>query len=205
VESGWIAPRSIRRFAGDLGNVFYQCGVQRMSSGRKPSAISGVAASSEVEIMTVYPSIAAYGLGRVFGSIYESIPLRIMGVKLSNLLFVLPTAPIAAGLYFLQKLTGQRYRLTNRSMQVWHSLGNRKVKEVSLTDITDVVIRELPGQQFYKAADLVLMGGKGNDEILRLPAIPYAHIFRQTILEARDSRQMVAKSLETIKARPVIA
>lgn len=176
-----------------------------MSSGRKPAAISGVAASSEVEIMTVYPSIAAYGIGRTFGSLYESIPLRIMGVKLSNLLFVLPTAPIAAGLYFLQKVTGQRYKLTNRNMQVWHSLGNRKVTQVPLTDISGVLIRELPGQQFYKAADLVLIGGKGNDVIMTLPAIPYAHIFRQTILEARDSRQMVAKSLETIKARPVVA
>ncbi|MDB5338379.1 MAG: hypothetical protein JWN70_3998 [Planctomycetaceae bacterium] len=176
-----------------------------MSSGRKPSAISGVAASSEVEIMTVYPSIAAYGIGRAFGSMYESIPLRIMGVKLSNLLFVLPTAPIAAGLYFLQKVTGHRYKLTNRSMQICHSLGNRKVKQVALTDITDVLIRELPGQQFYKAADLVLVGGKGNEEILTLPGIPYAHIFRQTILEARDSRQQVASSLATMNARPAIA
>lgn len=176
-----------------------------MSAGRKPSAISGVSASSEVEIMTVYPSISAYGLGRTFGSIYESIPLRIMGVKLSNLLFVLPTAPIAAGLYFLQKVTGQRYRLTNRSMQIWHSLGNRKVKEVALTEINDVAIRELPGQQFYKSADLVIIGGKGNEEILTLPGVPYAAIFRQTILEARDSRQLVTKSLETIKARPVVA
>ena len=176
-----------------------------MSSGRKPAAISGVAASSEVEIMTVYPSIAAYGLGRTFGLMYESIPLRIMGVKLSNLLFVLPTAPIAAGLYFLQKVTGHRYKLTNRSMQVCHSLGNRKVNQVALTDISDVLIRELPGQQFYKAADLILIGGKGNEAILTLPGIPYAHIFRQTILKARDSRQMVAKSLEAIKARPAIA
>jgi hypothetical protein len=176
-----------------------------MSSGRKPAAISGVSASTEAVIMTVYPSIAAYGIGRTFGSIYESIPLRIMGVKLSNLLFVLPTAPIAAGLYFLQKATGVRYTLTNRSMQIWHALGNRKVKQVSLADVTDVVVREQPGQQFYKAGDIVLIGGKGNEEILTLSGIPYPHIFRQTILEARDARQMVAKSLETIKARPAIA
>ncbi len=176
-----------------------------MSSGRKPSAISGVAASSEVEIMTVYPSICGYGIGCTLGSLYNSIPVKIMGMKLSNLMFVLPTAPIAAGLYFLQKVTGYRYKLTNRSMQIWHSLGNRKVKQVSLSDVTDVLIRELPGQQFYKAADLVLIGGKGNEEILTLPGVPYAHIFRQTILEARDARQQVASSLATMNARPAIA
>ena len=155
--------------------------------------------------MTVYPSIAAYGIGRALGSLYDCIPLRIMGVKLSNLLLVLPTAPIPATLYFIQKLTGLKYTLTNRSMQIWNSLGNQKVKQVALTDITDVIVKELPGQQFYKAGELILIGGKSNEEILKLSGIPYPHIFRQTILEARDSRQMVAKSLETIKARPAIA
>lgn len=155
--------------------------------------------------MTVYPSIAAYGLGRALGTMYDCIPLRIMGVKLSNLLFVLPTAPLAAALYFLQKITGQKYVLTNRSFQIWYALGSRKVTQVALTDITDVVVRELPGQQFYKAGDLVLIGGKGNDEIMTLAGVPYPHIFRQTILEARDSRQQVTKSLEAIKARPVVA
>ena len=176
-----------------------------MSSGRKPVAISGVSASNEAEIMTVYPSIAAYGLGRILGSIYECVPLRIMGVKLSNLLFVLPTAPIPALLYFMQKATGQKYVLTNRSFQIWHALGSRKITQVALSDITDVIIRIQPGQEFYKAGDLILVGGKGNDELMTLAGVPYPHIFRQTILEARDSRQMVAKSLETIKARPVVA
>ena len=175
-----------------------------MPSGRKP-AIAGVAASSEAAIMTVYPSIAALGIGRILGAIYESIPLRILGVKLSNLLFVLPTAPIPALLYFWQKAFDYRYTLTNRSVQIWHSLGNRKVTQVALTDITDVIVRELPGQQFYKAGDLILIGGKANDELQTLAGIPYPHIFRQTILEARDSRVQVAKSLETIKARPALA
>lgn len=176
-----------------------------MPSGRKPVAISGVSASTEAEIMTIYPSIAAYGLGRVLGAFYESIPVRIMGVKLSNLLFVLPTAPIPALLYFFQKATGQKYVLTNRSFQVWYALGSRKIAQVPLSDITNVIIRHLPGQQFYKAGDLILVGGKGNDELMTLSGVPYPHIFRQTILEARDSRQLVAASLETIKARPVVA
>lgn len=175
-----------------------------MSSGRKPAAISGVSASTEAEIMTVYPSVAAYGLGRSLGTLYDCIPMRIMGVKLSNLLLVLPTAPLPAALYFLQKITGQKYVLTNRSFQIWYALGSRKITQVALSDISNVVVRELPGQQFYKAGDLILLGAKG-EEIMTLAGVPYPHIFRQTILEARDSRQQVAKSLETIKARPVVA
>lgn len=174
-----------------------------MPSGRKP-AIAGVAASSEAAIMTVYPSIAALSIGKLLGSIYDSIPVRIFGVKLSNLLFVLPTAPLPALLYFWQKVFDYRYTLTNRSVQVWHALGNRKITQIALTDITDVVVRELPGQQFYKAGDLILIGGKSNDELQTLAGIPYPHIFRQTILEARDSRIQVTKSLETIKSRPAL-
>ena len=176
-----------------------------MASGRKPVAISGVSASTEAEIMTVYPSIAATGVGRALGSLYDAVPLRIMGLKLSHLLFVLPTAPIAVLLYFMQKAPGQKYVLTNRSFQIWYALGSRKITQVPLIDVTDVVVRQLAGQAFYKAADLVLIGGKGNDEIMTLPGVPYPAIFRQTILEARDARQLVTKSLETIKARPVVA
>lgn len=175
-----------------------------MSSGRRPSAISGVSASNEAAIMTIYPSIASYSLARILAFLYESIPLKIMGVKLSYLLFVLPTAPLAVLMYAMQKLFGDRYTITNRSMQVWKALGTRKVTQVLLTDITGIEVRELPGQKFYKAAELILLGGKSNDEIMRISGIPYPHIFKQTIIEARDARQQVAKSLETIKARPVL-
>lgn len=177
-----------------------------MSSGRKPSAISGVAASSEAEIMTIYPSVACFGLARFLArALYEILPLKINGVKLSYILFVLPTFPLPLLMYVWLKVFGQKYTLTNRSVQKWKSLGSHKVTQVSLTDITAVEIRELPGQKFYKAADLVLIGGKSNDELMTIAGVPYPHIFKQTILEARDARQQVAASLATIKARPVPA
>ncbi|MDB5386243.1 MAG: hypothetical protein JWM11_1889 [Planctomycetaceae bacterium] len=176
-----------------------------MSSGRRPSAISGVSASSEAEVMTIYPSVACIGLARILAvALYEILPIKIFGVKLSYLLFVLPTAPLAILMYAMLKVFGHRYTITNRSVQKWKALGSHKVSQVSLTDITSVEVRVLAGQKFYKAGDLVLIGGKSNDELMTIPGVPYPHIFRQTILEARDARQMTAASLATIKARPVI-
>jgi hypothetical protein len=176
-----------------------------MSSGRKPSAISGVSASLEAEIMTIYPSVASMGLARALGGLYEILPLKIFGVKLSYMLFVLPTAPLALLMYSMLKVVGHRFTLTNRSMQKWKSLGSHKVSQVALTDITSIEVRQLAGQKFYKAGDLVLIGGKSNDELMTISGVPYPHIFKQTILEARDARQMTAASLATIKARPVTA
>jgi len=179
-------------------------GVCRMSSGRKPSAISGVSPSTEATVMTIYPSIACIGLARNLARFaYEILPLKIFGVKLSYLLFVLPTAPLSILMYAMLKITGDRYTLTNRSVQKWKSLGSDKVKQIALTDIVSIEVRELPGQKFYKAADLYLMGAKEDEVLMVLAGVPYPHIFKQTIVEARDARQMVAKSLETIKARPV--
>ena len=60
-------------------------------------AISGVSAGVENVVMTVYPSIAATGIGRLLGCLYESIPSRICGIKLSNLLFTLPTMHLKNG------------------------------------------------------------------------------------------------------------
>lgn len=176
-----------------------------MSSGRKPSAISGVSASSEAEIMTIYPSVASMGLARILGGLYEILPLKIFGVKLSYLLFVLPTAPFAILMYGWLKVFGPRFTLTNRSLQKWKSLGSHKISQVALTDITGIEVRQLAGQKFYKAGDLVLTGGKGGDELMTISGVPYPHIFKQTIIEARDARQMTAASLATIKARPATA
>jgi hypothetical protein len=171
-------------------------------SSKRPPAISGVTSSAEAPIASVYPSIAATGLGRLLGQIYESIPLRICGLKLSNLLFVLPTAPIAASIYLLQKIGGTRYLLTNRALQAWQSLGNMRVASVNLSDISDVEIHQDPGQVFFRAADLFILN-KAGVRILTLAGVPFADIFRRTILEARDARQQVAASLDTIRARPV--
>lgn len=171
-----------------------------MVSTKRPPAITGVSSGSNTTVMVVYPSIACTKLGQGMGKLYESLPMRIGGVKLSNWLFVLPTAPIAALIYLVLKVAGERYVLTNDSIQRWKSFGTLRLGQVSLSDIDQVTVYQEPGQAFYKAKDIYILG-KAGDRLMVLQGVPYADIFRQTILEARDSRMQVSAALETIRAR----
>jgi hypothetical protein len=170
---------------------------------QKPPAIAGVSTGPAL-IMVVYPSIAAAAMGKLLGRVYDSIPLRVGGIKLSHLLFCLPTAPLAVFGYFLLKLTGEVYALTTRSVQLRNSLGNRLIREVPLSSIDQVVIRQEPGQEFYPAADIYLLN-KAGETIMTLPGVPRADVFRQTILEARSAQDQVAAALTTIGARHATA
>lgn len=171
-----------------------------MSATTRGPAISGVSSGKTTEIIRVHPSIAGTVYGRVLGQILDSIPVKVGGIKLSHLLFGLPIALLAVPAYFLLKVVGVAYSLTNRSLQVRTVLSDRPLREIPLADIGDVVIRQLPGQAFYPAAEIDLMN-KAGDVLLTLSGILRPDVFRQTILEARNARNQVQSSLNTIRAR----
>lgn len=166
----------------------------------KPQAISGVSAGNESTIETVYPSIAASGIGRAIGRAMDSIPLRIGGVPLSYLLCGPLLAPFALFGYALFKLTDRRYQLTNRSLKVLTALGDGLKAQVALGEIDNIAIDVQPGQQFYYAGDLVLLKTNG-DRLLTLPGVPRPARFRQVIFDARDARLLSDSSLAAINAR----
>lgn len=166
----------------------------------KPQAISGVSSEAESIIMVVWPSIACTALGRLLGSICDSIPLKIGGIKLSYILFALPLASVASLLYFILKLFGERYVLTSHAVQKWSSIGVQMTGEVPLTDIAELLIEQRAGQAFYHAADLQLLSSSG-DRLLRLEGVPRPEVFRQTIIEARDARLQVQSALDAIASR----
>jgi hypothetical protein len=172
-----------------------------MTSTKRPPAISGVSTGkSPTLITTVYPSIAGNAYGQTLGQLMDCIPVRIGGIKLSNLLFGPVAAILAVPEFFRLKVLGDVYSLTNRSVQVRTSRGNRLVREVPLSEIDQVVIRQLSGQQFFPAAQIDLFN-KAGDLLLTLSGIPRADVFRQTILEARTAQRQVESSLSTIRAR----
>ncbi|MEX0718342.1 MAG: PH domain-containing protein [Planctomycetaceae bacterium] len=169
----------------------------------KPQAISGVSALEDNLVMRIYPSIAATGLGRLLGRVLDSIPLRINGVRLSNLLFGLPLAPLALGIYALQKIAGETYHVTTRAVRVWgmQLAALRMLRaDVPLASIARIDIERLPGQAFFHAGDLVLRGADGS-ELARLSGVPRPDVFRRNIIEARDARVQTEASLATIHAR----
>ncbi len=158
--------------------------------------------------MTAYPSIAATIMGQRVGRLCNAVPLKTNGVPWPRLLIAILFWPIVVPLamtvglllYFFTKLFGKRYVLTNRSLQVRQMIGVRTFAQASLADIKEIVIRELPGQSFYKAADLVATGADGKT-LVRLEGVQRPAVFRQTILEARDARTSVEESLKVIQAR----
>ena len=162
--------------------------------------IAGVSSRSESVVMTEHPSIAAGMLGQSLGSLYECIPVRIFGLTISHLLFALPTAPLAIGLYFLQRLMGEYFVLTNRSVQIWAARSGRRVSTVDLAQIEDVDVTQAPGQKFFKAGDVVLRSSSG-EIIQRLQGVPDAPSFCNAIRRTVESRRMVQSAVATIEAR----
>jgi hypothetical protein len=164
-----------------------------------PQAIAGVSPGQERVIEIFYPSVAAGGLGRLIGTIMNSIPVEIWGVKLSYIIFGLPLAPLGLALYLGRALFGGRYVLTNRSISN-RTVGGRVIKEVALKDVAEVAIDSIPGQEFHHAADVVILNAK-EDEILRLAGINRPDRVRHVILDARNARRQNDESLANINKR----
>jgi hypothetical protein len=162
--------------------------------------IAGVSSRSESVVMTEHPSIGAWWPGQVLGSLYECIPLQVCGLTISHLLFALPTAPIAVGLYFLQKVTGEYFVLTNRSVQIWAVRSGRRISSVDLSQVEDVTVTQAPGQKFFKAGDILLRRASG-EIIQRLRGVPDAPSFCNAIRRTAEARRTVKSAMATIEAR----
>lgn len=159
-------------------------------------AIAGVNVSSreEVEVMTVWPSIAMYGLGKTLGRLYN-IKTGIYVFTIGHFI-ALASIPIALALYFLRiaPFIGQRYTLTNRRIIVKQGMKGREAKSVELDrfDAIDIVVQ--PGQEWYDAGDLVFR--KGNVETFRLEGVSRPRAFRSTCIKSHMGFVGVKKSLE---------
>ena len=165
--------------------------------------IAGVTAGKKNLIHFVYPSIAAISPGRVIGRLCESIPLKINGIKLSVLLFGLPSGGIGSVLYLLGKVMGEKYVITSQSVEKWKMLlgvQSRLLGAVELGEIDSISLEELAGQGFYNAADVVLHDASGK-EILRFEGVQRADVFAQNIIEARDANVQTKAAMEVIAAR----
>ncbi len=156
----------------------------------------------EGELLLVrYPSVASNVVCRALGVLYELFPVpKVGGVKLSHLLFPLPTSPIPAVVYFWLKVFGDKYVLTTKMLQRRKALTGRLVKQVPLEDVADVQVSQSRGQVFYRAGDLTVLGPDGQ-VLLKLEGVPRPDIFRHNILEARDSLRHVQQALQTIRSR----
>lgn len=169
----------------------------------------------EATIMTVWPSLAATAIGRSLGRLY-AIPAGRPPFTLGHLI-ALATIPIVVPLYFWKFLVTvsvgmlqllpkvgrafkspdgvRRYVLTNRRVVVrtgMRPLDERWV-ELERFDTIDIVVR--PGQEWYRAGDLVFK--LGAIETFRLDGVVRPETFRHTCLSAQQGfggvRQAMAR------------
>lgn len=159
-------------------------------------AIAGVAPpeAGEVTIMTVWPSIAGTEMGRTLGRLYL-IKAGAGNILTVGNLIALASIPVALGLFTMKLMPGvfRRYRLTNRRVVVESGFTGKPERWVPLDEFNTVELVVLPGQQWYRAGDLVFR--KGPIETMRLNAVPQPETFRQTCLKAQRSYVGVQRAL----------
>ena len=148
-------------------------------------AISGVAPPElgEVTVMTVWPSIAATGMGQMIG--------RLCGNKFGVGFFTLGKVlalmciPLALPIFFYMLLPGvsRRYRLTNRRLIVHRWLTSAIDKSIELDSFDEIEVVVRPGQEWYPAGDLIFR--RGPVEVFQLSGVPRPIVFRRTVLNTR--------------------
>jgi hypothetical protein len=135
----------------------------------------------EAAITEVWPSISATRLGQALGKPY-ALPFPL------GLLFGILTLPLVLGLFAYTRTW--RYTLTTTRVRVRAGPKGKDKAEAKLSEIEQVRIIQRPGQAFYRAADLELVGG--DRVLLHLPGVPNPEPFRRNILQARDALVLVA-------------
>jgi hypothetical protein len=146
--------------------------------------IAGVTPSStrEVTVMTVFPTLGAYGVGRLIGrlcSMRAGFGFFTLGKLLAPLMI-----PVALPLYAFSLLPGvlTRYRVSNRRVIVQKGLRAIDQRWVDLDRFDSIEVEVLPGQQWYRAGDLIFRNGQ--IETFRLAGVPTPEPFRHTCLAA---------------------
>lgn len=161
--------------------------------------IAGVVAAEvkEVTIMTVWPSNAAYRVGRLLGRGY-AIQAGFYIFTVGNLIALL-SIPIALPIYFYRvaPFVGTRYRLTNRRIIIQTGLAGKDDRWVDLDRFDRIELVQLPGQAWYDAGDLVF--SKAGVETFRLPGVSRPEAFRNVCMKAHQAHMGVKAALARMK------
>ena len=146
-------------------------------------AIAGVNPEEfgEVTVMTVWPSVARWALGRTLGKLFE-IKAGIFIFTVGNLI-ALASIPIALALYLAQvaPFIGIRYRLTNRRIVVQKGLSAKESRAIEFDRFDSIEVDVRAGQAWYDAGDLIFRSGKV--EVFRLEGVSRPAAFRQCCLK----------------------
>jgi hypothetical protein len=154
-----------------------------MLTMKQPIAGVAPAESGEVTIMTVFPTLAAMGAGRMMGRLC-SVKAG-LGFFSQGKLFALLLIPVAIPLFIVSLLPFliTRYKLTNRRVIVQTGLQPTDARWVDFDRFDAIEVEVLPGQAWFPAGDLIFR--RGAVETFRLPGVSRPETFRHTCLNAR--------------------
>jgi hypothetical protein len=146
----------------------------------------------ETTVMTVWPSVAMYPLGKALGTLYAIRWPDVYFFRVGNLIALL-SIPVALVLFFMRIAPGigVRYRLTNRRIIVERGLTSVQDKAVDLDRFDSIAVDVQPGQAWYHAGDLVFKLGKV--ETFRLEGVSRPEAFRETCLKSHLAHSTVKK------------
>ncbi len=159
------------------------------------SSIAGVVppATSEVTIMSIWPSVAASSAGQFFGRLY-SIDAGVWPLTVGNLI-ALVSIPVMLGLYLSMRLPWAitRYRLTNRRITIDRGISWKVEQYVDFDRFDSIETEVKPGQEWYPVGDLVFR--LGAIETFRLAGVRRPEAFRQACLKVQQSYVSVIASM----------
>jgi hypothetical protein len=162
-------------------------GVAERTMRRERSSIAGVVppATSEVTIMSAWPSVAGSSAGQFFGRLYL-IDAGAWPATLGNFI-ALASIPVMLMLYLSMRLPWAitRYRLTNRRITIDRGISWKVEQYVDFDRFDSVTVEVRPGQEWFPAGDLVFR--LGNTETFRLAGVRRPEVFRQACLKIQQS------------------
>lgn len=155
-------------------------------------AIAGVAPvdGAETTVMTVWPSVAGMRLlgipvGKMLGRLLN-IQAGFYVFTVSNLIALL-AIPLGIVLYMKRvgPVVATRYRVTNRRIIVERGLTAVEDRSISFDRFDNIQVEVSPGDEWYKAGDLVFR--QGEVERFRLEGVSRPEAFRQVCVKSHQA------------------
>jgi len=159
-------------------------------------AVKEIRQPEEHVVKTVWPSIAAFRLGRWIGRVWERAVSKGPWAAILAGVFLAPLAA-AAYLWRLRPGGARRYVVTDRRVIIMEGIIPKEVAAVGWDEVDRIDAQPQPGQAALRAADVVFF--KGDQPVLVLPGVSLAENFvrlcrrtRQAFLDIEALRQRAA-------------
>jgi hypothetical protein len=134
------------------------------------------------------PSVAEARIREAWPSVASFPAIASLGQMLTRSILLAPLAWIVmGGIYFgkILPLFMRRYTLTNRRIMIRAGWSGKPVQEVSLAEIDEVRLVTDGNTEFFRAANLEIVGG--GKVLLTLAGVPDPESFRHAIINSRNA------------------